>query len=130
RARDDLERVTRGLGGRHYPTTAKVQARITTIASKRRVGDYLDVTIGVDAAGKPTLDWHFDQDALDAEAATDGWYCLLTNLDPGNADAGEVLVRYKGQEVVERRYGDFKGPLAVAPVFLKNNRRIHALISI
>lgn len=130
RARDDLQRVASGLGGRHYPTTDKVQARVTTIASKRRVGDYLNTTIGVDADGKPTLDWHFDQAALDAEAATDGWYCLLTNLNPEEADAGEVLIRYKGQEVVERRYGDFKGPLAVAPVFLKNNRRIHALIQV
>lgn len=32
RARDDLDALTRGLGGRHYPTTAKVQARLTTIA--------------------------------------------------------------------------------------------------
>ena len=56
----------------------------------------------------PPSHWHFDQAALDAEAATDGWYCLLTNLDPAEADAAEVLVRYKGQEVVERRYGDFQ----------------------
>jgi transposase len=41
-----------------------------------------------------------------------------------------VLVRYKGQEVVERRCGTFKGPLAVAPVFLKNNRRIHTLLPV
>ena len=39
-------------------------------------------------------------------------------------------MRYKGQEVVERRYGDFKGPLAVAPMMLKNNRRIQALITV
>jgi len=38
--------------------------------------------------------------------------------------------RYKGQEVVERRYSSFKGPLAVAPVFLKNNARIEALLSV
>jgi len=38
-----------------------------------------------------------------------------------------VLRRYKGQEVSERRYSNFKGPLAVAPMFLKNNRRIEAL---
>jgi hypothetical protein len=37
-----------------------------------------------------------------------------------------VLRRYKGQEVVERRYGAFKGPLGVAPMFLKDNRRIAA----
>jgi len=129
RARADLDALTRGLGGRHYSTVEAVQARLTTIATKRRVGDYLRTTVGVDAAGKPTLSWHFEQTALDTQAATDGWYCLLTNLDT-DVDAGQVLARYKGQEVVERRYGNFKGPLAVAPVFLKNNRRIEALLSV
>ena len=130
RARADLAALERGLGGRHYPTAAKVEARLTTIATKRRVSAYLDATVDTDTTGKPTLSWRFDQTALDTEAATDGWYCLVTNLHPDDADAGEVLIRYKGQEVVERRYGDFKGPLAVAPVFVKNNRRIHALISV
>ncbi|MGH3370031.1 MAG: IS1634 family transposase, partial [Nocardioidaceae bacterium] len=130
RARVDLDALERGLGGRLYPTPVAVQARLTTIATKRRVGDYLRTTVGTDATGKPTLRWHYDQDALAAEAATDGWYCLLTNLDPAEVTAGDVLARYKGQEVVERRYGAFKGPLAVAPVFLKNNRRIEALLSV
>jgi transposase len=130
RAREDLDALSRGLGGRHYPTVYKVQARLTTIASKRRVGDYLGADVGLDETGRPTLRWRFDQAALDAEAATDGWYCLLTNLDGATVDAADVLARYKGQEVVERRYGNFKGPLAVAPVFLKNNRRIEALLGV
>jgi hypothetical protein len=130
RAGDDLEALGRGLGSRHYPSAEKVNARLAVIAAKRRVGDYLRHTVGTDADGKPTLVWHFDQTALDQEEATDGWYCLLTTLDPADADAAEVLVRYKGQEVVERRYGSFKGPLAVAPIFLKNNRRIEALLSV
>lgn len=130
RAGDDLDSLARGLGGRHYPSADKVTARLAVIAAKRRVGDYLHSTVGTDAAGTPTLEWHFDQAALDHEAATDGWYCLLTNLAAADADAAEVLVRYKGQEVVERRYGSFKGPLAVAPIFLKNNRRIEALLSV
>lgn len=130
RARADLDSLTRGLGSRHYTTIAKVQARLTVIANKRRVGDYLQATVSTDTDARPTLDWHFDQAALDHETATDGWYCLLTNLDPTDADAGEILTRYKGQEVVERRYGNFKGPLAVAPIFLKNNRRIEALLSV
>jgi hypothetical protein len=67
---------------------------------------------------------------LDAEAATDGWYGLLTNLTVEQADAAEVLRRSKGQEVVERRYGAFKGPLGVAPMFLNDNRRIAALITV
>jgi len=130
RARGDLDSLTRGLGGRHYPNEAAVQARLTTIKSKRRVTDYLRAEAGTNADGVPTLSWSFDQAALDTEAATDGWYCLLTNLDPVDADPGDVLTRYKGQEVVERRYSAFKGPLAVAPVFLKNNRRIEALLSV
>lgn len=59
--------------------------------------------------------------AIDTEAATDGWYALLTNLPdnlPGDTvTASEVMISYKGQEVVERRYSAFKGPLAVAPMF-------------
>lgn len=130
RAREDLDALARGLGSRHYPNAQKVAARLAVIATKRRVGDYLRYTVGTDASAKPTLEWHFDQAAIDHEAETDGWYCLLTNLGPAEADAGEVLVRYKGQEVVERRYGNFKGPIAVAPIFLKNNRRIEALLSV
>lgn len=130
RAREDLDALVGGLGGRHYPNAEKVSARLAVIATKRRVGDYLRATVGVDASARPTLEWSFDQAAIDHEAATDGWYCLLTNLDPSDADAGEVLVRYKGQEVVERRYGAFKGPIAVAPIFLKSNRRIEALLTV
>ena len=53
---------------------------------------------------------------------------LLTNLAPGPAGQEEVFRRHKGQHVVERRYGEFKGPLAVAPLFLKTNRRITARV--
>jgi transposase len=130
RARDDLERLCRGLGSRHYPDAAAVTARVATIARERRVGAYLRTEVGTDpATGKPTLSWSFDPEAQAAEVATDGWYALLTNLG-AEIDAGEVLRRYKGQEAVERRYGAFKGPLAVAPMFLHNNRRIAALVTV
>jgi transposase len=131
RARDDLARLTRGLGSRHYPDTAAVEARLAVIDRTRRVGAYLQTTTGTDAeTGKPTLDWSFDQAVIDAEAATDGWYALLTNLDPADADATQVLLHYKGQEAVERRYSAFKGPLAVAAIYLKSNRRITAMITV
>jgi transposase len=130
RARDDLARLVRGLGSRHYPTAEAVTARVTTIARERRVGDYLRTTIATDHNGRPTLDWHFDQAALDAETATDGWYALLTNL-PATVTAAQVLTRYKNQPgASERRYHEFKGPLAVAPMFLHTNRRIAALITV
>ncbi len=130
RATGDLERLGRGLGSRHYPDEKAVTERVTAIGRTRRVTTYLRSEIGTDpATGKPILRWWFDQAALDAEAATDGWYALLTNLPP-DIDAAQVLIRYKGQEAVERRYSAFKGPLAVAPMFLKTNRRIAALITV
>jgi hypothetical protein len=109
RATSDLERLARGLGSRHYPTVDKVQARLAAIAKQRRVGAYLRAEVGTNERGMPTLTWHFDPAALEREQATDGWYGLLTNLDPARVDAAGVLARYKGQEVVERRYGAFKG---------------------
>lgn len=130
RTAGDLERLERGLGSRHYPTEQAVAERISAINRARRVTAYLRTEVGTDpVTGKPTLAWSFDQTAIDAEAATDGWYALLTNL-PAEINAAQVLIRYKGQEVVERRYSTFKGPLAVAPMFLKTNRRIAALITV
>lgn len=130
RARGDLERLGRGLGGRYYPAEKQVIERIAVITRERRVKTSLTTTVGTDpVTTKPTLEWHFDEAALATEAATDGWYALLTNL-AAEVSAAEVLGNYKGQEAAERRYSNFKGPIAVAPMFLKNNRRIEALISV
>jgi hypothetical protein len=130
KATEDLSRLVRTAGTRFHPTPDAVAARVTAIATQRRAGAYLRTAITRDAAGKPVLSWHFDQAAIDAEAAADGWYALTANLAPGQASPAEVFRRYKGQHVVERRYGEFKGPLAVAPLFLKTNRRIAALITV
>lgn len=129
RARTDLDTLTRTAGSRYHPTVEAVTAKAAAIARHRRIGAYLKTTITTTPEGTPMFAWSFDQAAIDAEATTDGWYALLTNLDT-NIDAAEVLLRYKDQPVVERRYGDIKGPLAIAPVFLQHNRRITALITV
>ncbi len=100
------------------------------IAKTRRVTGCLHTEITTDDTGRPILTWPFDQDVLRAETAVDGWYALLTTLSPEQADAAEVLRRHKGQATVERRYSDFKGPLAVTPVFVQDNKRVAALITV
>ena len=129
-AAEDLNRLVRTAGTRFHPTADAVAARVKAITTQRRAGAYVHTAITCDATGKPVLSWHFSQAAIDTAAAADGWYALLTNLAPGQASPEEVFRRYKGQHVVERRYGEFKGPLAVAPLFLKTNRRIAALITV
>jgi hypothetical protein len=71
-----------------------VNARISVITKDWRVGAYLSTATGT---GQPTLTCVFDQDAIDAEAASDGWYALLSNLPPGDADAAQALILYNGQ---------------------------------
>jgi hypothetical protein len=100
------------------------------IAAKRRVTSCLHWHVHEDDTGTPSLEWTFDQDMLSAEAKADGWYALITPLTAEQATPARVLIHYKGQGAVERRYADFKGPLAVTPVFVQLNRRAAALIQV
>jgi transposase len=129
KARDELDKLQRGAGGRYYNTPEKIAARIGVIAGTRRVTGCPHTEITTDDTGRPILHWHFDQDVLQTEAAVDGSYALLTTLTP--ADAAEVLRRHKRRQgTVERRYGDFKGPLAVTPVFVQDDKRVAALVAV
>jgi len=126
----ELEKVRAGAGGRYYKTGEKIAARVGVIAEKRRVGEVLRYAVATGPDGKPVLNWHFDQQILETKARAEGWYALVSNQDPAAAGPAQVLTAYKGQAQVERRYADYKGPLAVAPVFLETNRRITALLHV
>jgi hypothetical protein len=60
----------------------------------------------------------------------EGVYCLKTNLPRTTHRLTKVLRTYKEQSQVERRFHHLKGPLAVAPMFLKNPERIAGLLCI
>jgi hypothetical protein len=122
-----LGRVRRGLGGRHYKTRRQVDAKVAKILTGQAAG--LICVKTATRAGKPTLTFHRDQQAIAASAQTDGIYALATNL-PGRLSAERVLRLYKGQQIVERRHRDYKQTLKVRPIFLHNDDRIHALVSI
>ena len=127
KAETQLARVQRGLGGRHYKTQAQVDKRVAQI-----IGANLDglLTVTTDTrAGKPTLTYSRNHAAVEAAAATDGIYALASNL-PDPLTATDILRLYKDQQIVERRFRDAKQSLKVRPLFLHNDDRIHALISI
>ncbi|MFF3159354.1 hypothetical protein [Streptomyces sp. NPDC057910] len=73
RAQEEMDKLASAAGGRHYKTREKIAARAGVIAAKRRVSACLRFSITTDEDGTPALAWHFDQGALDAEAAVDGW---------------------------------------------------------
>ena len=104
--------------------------------SQRRIGQIvginitglIDVTVSTHN-DKLTLAWQRNPAAIDTAASLDGIYALATNL-PGPITAGQILRLYKDQQIVERRHRDTKQTLKVRPIFLHNDDRVHALISI
>jgi hypothetical protein len=127
KAEEQLARVARGLGGRHYKTKAQVERRVGQITGTNIAG-LINVKVAT-RAGTPTLAYARDEAAVERAAATDGVYALATN-QPGRLSAARVLALYKDQQIVERRHRDLKQTLKVRPIFLHNDDRIHALVSI
>jgi hypothetical protein len=129
KAEDELQRVKNGLGGRYYKTRVQIERRVGQIISTNITG-LITVTVGHDDTGRPTISWQRDHQAIAHAARTDGVYALATNIPDTRLTAGGILRLYKQQEVVERRHRDLKQTLKVRPIFLHNDDRIYALISI
>jgi transposase len=67
-----------------------------------------------------------NKEALAREARTDGVFPLVTNLE--RTPKKELLLIYKYQPYVEKRFAHYKTDLEVAPVYLKKPRRAAALL--
>jgi transposase len=85
-----------------------------------------DTTYRREVKARYELRYELDQAALTAEALQDGVFPLITN-DRGLSERA-LLLAYKGQPVIERRFAQLKTEFAVAPVYLKEVTRIQALL--
>jgi Domain of unknown function (DUF4277)/Transposase DDE domain len=128
RAEIALGKIKGGLGGRYYKTKLDVDAKLAQILAP--VHGLIDVLSG-EENGKPTISWSRNAGAIAAAGAADGVYALCTNL-PGRLTAGQVLRTYKDQCLVECAHRNAKQSkvLRVRPIFLHNDDRIAALVSI
>jgi len=70
----------------------------------------------------------FDQAALEADEAEDGYSALVTTVPESRAGADVLFTKFKQQNYSEHVNAQFKGPLAVRPVFLHSPRRVEALV--
>jgi transposase len=71
------------------------------------------------------INWCIDEEAIEKASKTDGMFPLITN---GDLPAAEILKIYKKQPFLEKRFYTKKTILKVAPVFLKKNKRIEAMM--
>jgi transposase len=71
------------------------------------------------------IKWELNEQALAEASKTDGIFPLVTNT---TLNASEVLSKYKSQPFLEKRMYTQKTVLEVAPVFIKKEKRIEAML--
>jgi transposase len=76
------------------------------------------------------FEFTFDTAQLKADEEYDGYNVIVTTVPPHhNASSADALfTRFKQQNYSEQVHSQFKGPLAVRPVFLHSPRRVEALM--
>lgn len=72
-----------------------------------------------------TIRWELNENTIAEAEKTDGIFPLITNT---KLRASEVLAKYKSQPFLEKRMYTKKSVLEVAPVFLKKEKRIEAML--
>jgi transposase len=146
RAREKLENldVNRGRGPK---TEAAIRKRVDKVVTRYKVQDWLTVEIKFDeqevfkatTRGKPTSETKFrrvikkvprlhlrvNAEGIARSKVMDGIFPLTTNTKEKPV---EVLKIYKYQPKIEKRHAMLKSTLDVAPVWLKKNTRIEALM--
>jgi transposase len=70
------------------------------------------------------IKWRRNKEAIEQASKSDGIFPLITNANLPGAD---ILRIYKKQPFLEKRFYTKKSILEVAPMFLKNNKRIEAM---
>ena len=133
-----------------YRERAKVAQAVDAILHETEVEDLVAVTVEdrttksyrQEKRGRPgpdtkyvrrqatrfDLSWQLDHDRLAAEARCDGIFPLVTNVT--TLSPSELLLAYKQQPLIEKRFSQLKTDFVVAPVFLKEVSRIQALLCV
>lgn len=122
----DLERIKSQLNKRDYKSTAYIEKKVAEALNRNDMGKLFHYRL-VQRDGFFFLDYWIDFVELQRLSKLDGIYVLKTNLDKEHYSLGRVFCIYKQQSQIEYRMKVIKGPLRVAPILLKDPKRIAAL---
>jgi hypothetical protein len=116
-----LQEEIRSLNGgvpRYTKTAEQLEHKAKAKIERRGLTGLVRLTID-EHAGKPQARVERELPAIAEAILLDGRYCLVSNDRDLTAD--ELFAAYKRQHLIENRFRDWKGPLAVRPVFLHTN---------
>jgi transposase len=150
RALDELRSIQTKLNTYNLKTRKQIRQRMESILKEARCETLIKYEIHAtreykhvyQTKGRPTKDtpkkvtWRevfsisfgIDKDAIDDEKKVDGVFPLITNLDPETHPAKRVLEIYKFQPFLEKRFSQIKTYHEIAPVYLKNSKRVVAYL--
>jgi len=128
--RTEFEAVATNLNRYSLKTRDAVLRRLEAAKAKYTEGKLFDYEVTEQRGGKLALQWRINSQRLQEWQHKEGVYVLKTNQSSRTQPLVKVLAKYKEQSQVERRIHYLKGPLAVAPMFLKNPERIAGLLCI
>lgn len=127
--RAEFETTTKNLNKYSLKTRSKIVSRLESAKNKYDEGQIFQYEL-TERKGQYSLKWDVDKKALKRLEQLDGGFILKSDLAKSQYKASRVLSEYKQQIQVERRIGDLKGPLAIAPMFLEKPLRIAGLMYI
>jgi len=149
-ARAELALLSKRLNRRKLRSARNIRKAVREILDKRDMKPFLHVRLkrqvqeehkrtkrGRPAARDPvrivrhtvwSLHVRVDEKALHLEGRTDGVFPLISNLKKKSHPKKEVLLIYKFQPYVEKRFCQFKTDLEVASVYLKKPLRCAGLV--
>jgi transposase len=109
--------------------TTEIQERTVETYRQKGRGRPSDATVYVrHTSSRFELTFRIDYERLNAERGCDGIFPLITNeLSLSERD---LLLAYKRQPWIERRFTQLKTDFEVAPVYLKDVSRIQALLCV
>lgn len=120
-----LEKIQGMLNTRRYKRRDYTWTQIEKARGGNPAKGFVDVEL-TGSDGNLRLTYQIDQEQLARAEAIDGRYLLGTNDD--SLSALEMLVHFKGQEIIERRFKVVKGPIRIRPMFLHKQERIEGLV--
>jgi len=148
KAEGDLSDLMLKLNKRDLKTREAIEARIASILKERKITGLYDISLTEVkqsyrvqlARGRPgphtkyethienlfSLTWQRNKEALKAEKRLDGVFPLLTT-DKSLA-AKDVLLAYKYQPRLEKRFTQFKSVHEAAPLLFKKIERVEAIM--
>lgn len=125
----EFEKISKNLNKYTLKTREKIGSRLEAAKNKYAASEVFTYDLS-ESRGVFSLTWQIDPAALKSLEQLDGAYLLKTDLPKSEYSPAAVLQEYKEQIHVERRIGDMKGPLAIAPMFLEKPLRIAGMMYI